>query len=78
VNYGEGMKMVFKLSAEGLRQTGATPRSDAHRKVRPLAVRSGDMLALKIARNARAAAAEAIDKGVESEPGTRDECSLRF
>jgi hypothetical protein len=68
------MIVALKLPSEKVRQPSETPPRHASRKVRPLAVRSGDMLALRITRIARMPAAEAIG---DTESGAPNDASLR-
>lgn len=64
--------MVLRVFGEG-KQPRDTARPNEPRKIRPLAVRSGDMLALKLARMAAVPAAAAPS---ETEISARGESNL--
>ena len=67
----EGVKMVLKLLGEGRGRPGETAHSHAPRKVRPLDVRRADMLALRVSRNARLLAANALGGTVATDRALR-------
>jgi hypothetical protein len=63
--------MVFDLLGKGIRQPRETAHLHAHRKVRPLDVRRADMLALRVSRNARLLAANALGGTVATDRALR-------
>ena len=65
---GEGMEMVLDLLGKPPVQPLEKPRAHLRAKVRPLAVRSADMLALNMARTARHAPANGSPAVAHGEP----------
>jgi hypothetical protein len=69
------MIVALKLPSESIRQRSQTAPPHVPRKVRPLAVRSGDMLALKMVRGTHVPAADAA--GNTTKTRAPEEFSLR-
>ena len=63
--------MVLEFLGEGIGKASETPHSHAHRKVRPLDVRRADMLALRVSRNARLLASNALGGTVATDRALR-------
>jgi len=63
--------MVLKFLGESVGKPSETAHSHAHRKVRPLDVRRADMLALRVSRNARFLAANALGGTVATDRALR-------